>query len=110
MHLRSLPRPPATTPKRSPVRYKGHSISDLLDMPIVDTLKVLENIPQIRVKLETLVGVGLGYIQLRANRPPRFRAAKRNASNSLKSFRKRQTGRTLYILDEPTTGAALRRR
>ena len=46
------------------VRYKGHSISDLLDMPIADALKILENIPQIRVKLETLVDVGLGYIQL----------------------------------------------
>jgi excinuclease ABC subunit A len=46
------------------VRYKGHSISDLLDMQIVDALKILENIPQIRVKLETLVDVGLGYIQL----------------------------------------------
>src|SRR6202030_3621357 len=46
------------------VRYKGYSISDLLDMQIADALKILENIPQIRQKLETLVDVGLGYIQL----------------------------------------------
>ena len=46
------------------MNYKGHSIADLLDMQIADALKMLENIPQIRVKLETLVDVGLGYIQL----------------------------------------------
>jgi excinuclease ABC subunit A len=46
------------------VRYKGHSISDLLDMPIEDARRVLENIPQIQQKLQTLVDVGLGYVQL----------------------------------------------
>ncbi|MGH9756829.1 MAG: excinuclease ABC subunit UvrA, partial [Candidatus Acidiferrales bacterium] len=46
------------------VRYKGYSISDLLDLPIVEALKVMENIPAIQQKLQTLVDVGLGYVQL----------------------------------------------
>ena len=46
------------------VRYKGLSISDLLDLPIEEALKVLENIPSIQIKLQTLVDVGLGYVQL----------------------------------------------
>jgi len=67
------------------VHYKGYSISDLLDMPAEDALKILENIPQIRQKLETLVDVGLGYIQL-GNRPQRYPVARRSASSWPKSF------------------------
>jgi excinuclease ABC subunit A len=85
------------------VRYKGHSISDLLDMPIVDALKVLENIPQIRVKLETLVDVGLGYIQL-GQSSTTLSGGEAQRIKLAKELSKRQTGRTLYILDEPTTG------
>jgi excinuclease ABC subunit A len=85
------------------VRYKGHSISDLLDMPIVDALKVLENIPQIRVKLETLVDVGLGYIQL-GESSTTLSGGEAQRIKLAKELSKRQTGRTLYILDEPTTG------
>jgi len=85
------------------VRYKGHSISDLLDMQIVDALKILENIPQIRVKLETLVDVGLGYIQL-GQSSTTLSGGEAQRIKLAKELSRRQTGRTLYILDEPTTG------
>ena len=85
------------------VRYKGHSISDLLDMQIVDALKILENIPQIRAKLETLVDVGLGYIQL-GQSSTTLSGGEAQRIKLAKELSKRQTGRTLYILDEPTTG------
>jgi excinuclease ABC subunit A len=85
------------------VRYKGHSISDLLDMQIVDALKILENIPQIRVKLDTLVDVGLGYIQL-GQSSTTLSGGEAQRIKLAKELSKRQTGRTLYILDEPTTG------
>ncbi len=85
------------------VRYKGHSISGLLDMQIADALKILENIPQIRVKLETLVDVGLGYIQL-GQSSTTLSGGEAQRIKLAKELSKRQTGRTLYILDEPTTG------
>jgi excinuclease ABC subunit A len=85
------------------VRYKGHSISDLLDMQIVDALKILENIPQIRQKLETLVDVGLGYIQL-GQSSTTLSGGEAQRIKLAKELSRRQTGRTLYILDEPTTG------
>jgi excinuclease ABC subunit A len=85
------------------VRYKGHSISDLLDMQIADALKILENIPQIRAKLETLVDVGLGYIQL-GQSSTTLSGGEAQRIKLAKELSKRQTGRTLYILDEPTTG------
>ncbi len=85
------------------VRYKGHSISDLLDMQIADALKILENIPQIRVKLETLVDVGLGYIQL-GQSATTLSGGEAQRIKLAKELSRRQTGRTLYILDEPTTG------
>ena len=85
------------------VRYKGHSISDLLDMPIEDALKVLENIPQIQQKLQTLVDVGLGYVQL-GQSATTLSGGEAQRIKLARELSKRQTGRTLYILDEPTTG------
>src|SRR6202171_6220714 len=85
------------------VRYKGHSVSDLLDMQIADALKILENIPQIRQKLETLVDVGLGYIQL-GQSSTTLSGGEAQRIKLAKDLSRRQTGRTLYILDEPTTG------
>jgi len=85
------------------VRYKGHSVSDLLDMQIADALKILENIPQIRQKLETLVDVGLGYIQL-GQSSTTLSGGEAQRIKLAKELSRRQTGRTLYILDEPTTG------
>ena len=85
------------------VRYKGYSIFDLLDMQIADALKILENIPQIRVKLETLVDVGLGYVQL-GQSSTTLSGGEAQRIKLAKELSRRQTGRTLYILDEPTTG------
>ncbi len=85
------------------VRYKGFSISDLLDMPVDDALKVLENIPQIRQKLVTLSDVGLGYIQL-GQSATTLSGGEAQRIKLARELSRRQTGRTLYILDEPTTG------
>jgi excinuclease ABC subunit A len=85
------------------VRYKGYSISELLDMQIAGALQVLENIPQIRQKLETLVEVGLGYIQL-GQSSTTLSGGEAQRIKLARELSRRQTGRTLYILDEPTTG------
>ena len=85
------------------VRYKGYSISDLLDLPIEDALKVMENIPSIQLKLQTLVDVGLGYIQL-GQSATTLSGGEAQRTKLARELSRRQTGRTLYILDEPTTG------
>jgi excinuclease ABC subunit A len=85
------------------VRYKGYSISDLLEMPIEDALPVLENIPQIKQKLQTMVGVGLGYVQL-GQSATTLSGGEAQRTKLARELSRRQTGRTLYILDEPTTG------
>jgi excinuclease ABC subunit A len=85
------------------VRYKGLSISDLLDLSIEDALPVLENFPQIHQKLKTLVDVGLGYIQL-GQSATTLSGGEAQRMKLARELSKRQTGRTLYILDEPTTG------
>ena len=85
------------------VRYKGCSISDLLDLPIEDALKVLENIPSIQQKLQTLVDVGLGYVQL-GQSATTLSGGEAQRTKLARELSRRQTGRTLYILDEPTTG------
>jgi len=85
------------------VRYKGYSISDLLDLPIEEALSVLENIPQIKQKLETLVEVGLGYIQL-GQSSTTLSGGEAQRIKLARELSRRQTGRTFYILDEPTTG------
>jgi len=85
------------------VRYKGHSISDLLDMPIEEALKVLENIPQVSQKLQTLVDVGLGYVEL-GQSSTTLSGGEAQRIKLARELSRRQTGRTLYILDEPTTG------
>jgi excinuclease ABC subunit A len=85
------------------VRYKGSSISDLLDMPIEEALKILENIPAIQQKLQTLVDVGLGYVQL-GQSATTLSGGEAQRTKLARELSRRQTGRTLYILDEPTTG------
>jgi excinuclease ABC subunit A len=85
------------------VQYKGRSISDLLNMPIEEALKILENIPAIQVKLQTLVDVGLGYVQL-GQSATTLSGGEAQRTKLARELSRRQTGRTLYILDEPTTG------
>src|SRR2546421_3655426 len=85
------------------VRYKGHSISDVLNLPSTDALKLLENIPQIQQKLSTLVEVGLGYVTL-GQSATTLSGGEAQRIKLARELSKRQTGRTLYILDEPTTG------
>ena len=85
------------------VRYKGHSIADLLEMPIEQANGVLENIPQIKMKLETLVDVGLGYVKL-GQSSTTLSGGEAQRIKLAKELSKRQTGRTFYLLDEPTTG------
>ena len=85
------------------VRYKGHSIADLLEMPIEDVLPILENIPQIKQKLETMVQVGLGYVKL-GQSATTLSGGEAQRIKLARELSRRQTGRTVYILDEPTTG------
>jgi excinuclease ABC subunit A len=85
------------------VKYKGNSIADLLDMTAADALPILENIPAIKQKLQTLVDVGLGYIHL-GQPATTLSGGEAQRIKLAKELSRRQTGRTLYILDEPTTG------
>jgi excinuclease ABC subunit A len=85
------------------VRYKGHSINDVLNMTVEEALEILENIPQIKRKLQTLLDVGLSYIQL-GQPATTLSGGEAQRIKLAKELSKRATGRTLYILDEPTTG------
>ncbi|HEX8815928.1 MAG TPA: excinuclease ABC subunit UvrA [Terriglobales bacterium] len=85
------------------VRYKGYSIADLLEMPASDALPILENIPQVKQKLQTLVDVGLGYLHL-GQSAVTLSGGEAQRIKLARELSKRQTGKTLYLLDEPTTG------
>jgi excinuclease ABC subunit A len=85
------------------VKYKGYSIADLLESPVSDALQILENIPQVKQKLQTLVDVGLGYIHL-GQSAVTLSGGEAQRIKLARELSKRQTGKTLYLLDEPTTG------
>jgi excinuclease ABC subunit A len=85
------------------VRYKEQSIADLLETSIADALPILEDIPQVRQKLQTLVDVGLGYIHL-GQSAVTLSGGEAQRIKLARELSKRQTGRTIYLLDEPTTG------
>jgi excinuclease ABC subunit A len=85
------------------VKYKGYSIADLLESPVADALPILENIPQVKQKLQTLVDVGLGYIHL-GQSAVTLSGGEAQRIKLARELSKRQTGKTLYLLDEPTTG------
>jgi excinuclease ABC subunit A len=85
------------------VKYKGFSIAELLDTTIEDALPLLENIPQIKQKLQTLLDVGLGYIKL-GQSATTLSGGEAQRIKLAKELSKRATGKTIYILDEPTTG------
>jgi excinuclease ABC subunit A len=85
------------------VKFKGHSIADILELTIEDALTVLADVPQVRQKLQTLVDVGLGYIHL-GQSATTLSGGEAQRMKLARELSKRQTGRTLYLLDEPTTG------
>ena len=85
------------------VRYKGKNISDVLNMTVEDALEFFENIPKIKRKLQTIVDVGLGYIKL--GQPATTLSGGEAQRVKLASeLHKRSNGKSIYILDEPTTG------
>jgi len=85
------------------VKYKGYSIADLLEATVEDALALLANIPSIAAKLQTLADVGLGYIHL-GQSATTLSGGEAQRIKLARELSKRQTGRTFYILDEPTTG------
>lgn len=85
------------------VKYKGKNISDVLDMTVEDALEFFKNIPRIQKKLETLFDVGLGYIKV-GQPSTTLSGGEAQRIKLATELSKRATGRTLYILDEPTTG------
>jgi len=85
------------------IQYKGASIADVLDMTVNHAHKFFKNIPQIRSKLQTLIDVGLGYITL-GQSATTLSGGEAQRIKLSRELSKRSTGRTLYILDEPTTG------
>jgi excinuclease ABC subunit A len=85
------------------VKFKGHSIADILELTIEDALTVLIDVPQVRQKLQTLVDVGLGYVHL-GQSATTLSGGEAQRMKLARELSKRQTGRTLYLLDEPTTG------
>ncbi len=85
------------------VKYKGKSIADILDMTVEEALEFFANIPRIKQKIQTLYDVGLGYIKL-GQPSTTLSGGEAQRVKLATELSKRPTGKTLYILDEPTTG------
>jgi excinuclease ABC subunit A len=85
------------------ITYKGKSISDVLGMTVEEALEFFENVPSVRNKLQTLFDVGLGYVQL-GQPATQLSGGEAQRVKLATELSRRATGRTLYILDEPTTG------
>ncbi len=85
------------------VRYKGKNIAEVLDMTVEDALTYFENLPRIRDKIQTLCDVGLGYIRL-GQSSTTLSGGEAQRVKLATELSKRSTGKTVYVLDEPTTG------
>jgi excinuclease ABC subunit A len=85
------------------IHYKGRSIADVLEMSVEEALDVFANVPSVRAKLQTLVDVGLGYIGL-GQPATTISGGEAQRVKLATELSRRATGRTLYVLDEPTTG------
>lgn len=85
------------------IKYKGFNIAQILDMSVKEVLPLFENIPVLRDKLITLMDVGLGYMKL-GQPATTLSGGEAQRLKLSKELSKRQTGRTIYLLDEPTTG------
>ena len=85
------------------IRYKGKNIAEVLDMRVSEALKFFENVPKIKRKLQVIEDVGLGYIKL-GQSAPTLSGGEAERVKLAKELQKQATGKTLFILDEPTTG------
>ena len=85
------------------VKYKGKTISDVLDMTVDEALIFFENLPRLKAKLETIKAVGLGYIK-RGQSSTTLSGGEAQRVKLATELSKRSTGKTIYVLDEPTTG------
>jgi excinuclease ABC subunit A len=85
------------------VKYRGKSIADLLESTVDEALEILTNIPQVHAKLKTLAEVGLGYLHL-GQSSTTLSGGEAQRIKLARELSKRQTGKTFYLLDEPTTG------
>ncbi|WP_232214556.1 excinuclease ABC subunit UvrA [Rubidibacter lacunae] len=85
------------------VKYKGYSISDVLNMTVEEALEVFQNIPKAAARLQTLADVGLGYIRL-GQPAPTLSGGEAQRVKLATELSRRATGKTLYLIDEPTTG------
>ena len=85
------------------IKYKGKNIAEVLDMRVSQALEFFENIPKIKHKLQVLNDVGLGYIKL-GQSAPTLSGGEAERVKLAKELQKKATGKTLFVLDEPTTG------
>ena len=85
------------------IKYKGKNIAEVLEMRVSEAIKFFENVPKIKAKLQVLEDVGIGYLQL-GQSAPTLSGGEAGRVKLAKELQKKATGKTLFIMDEPTTG------